>query len=293
MIEGGSFMIYSMTAFASKEQVISWGTLSCELRSVNHRFQDVSVRLSDELRQFEPLIRKRICANLQRGKIELTLRWHAKSMGQIPTVNMPMLERLKQIATQLSAHLPQLQVELSRLIQLPGVIEEVQLNLDDLQPPALALVDEVLRQLRAVRRQEGAALATGIAERGRAMATIADRLGQMIPTIRQGQRARLLSRFEQLPQSMDIGRFDQELVLWLQKMDIDEELDRFYSHLDQLNSILNQGGVIGKRLDFLMQELQREANTMSAKSVDSTMSVACIDLKVLIDQIREQVQNIE
>ncbi|CCF67566.1 YicC protein [Xanthomonas citri pv. punicae str. LMG 859] len=282
-----------MTAFAGSERITPWGTLGCELRSVNHRFLEVGVRLPEELRALEPLLRERVAAKNSRGKLDLTLRLRAPDNAQALAVNESLLQQLGALATRLDGVFPKLQVGFTDLLQLPGVLQVQDVDAPALQAQAVALLEEVVGSFVIAREREGAKLAEAISERVDAIERIAAEVRILIPVIREGQRAKLAARLADLPHPVDPGRAEQELVLWLQKLDVDEELDRLSSHIAEIRRVLKQREPVGRRLDFLLQEFNREANTLGSKSVDSRTSNAAVDLKVLIDQIREQVQNIE
>ena len=286
-------MIRSMTAFASGERVTPWGVLGCELRSVNHRFLETGLRLADDLRALEPVLRERMAARIQRGKLDLVLRLRATEAAVSLTVDEALLERLGRLAQQLDGQFPRLQVEFTSLLQLPGVLQTPSADGEALQVQALELLDQVLDEFIAAREREGAKLAAAICKRVDAIERIARQVRELVPAIRQGQRAKLAARLADLAHPVDPGRTEQELVLWLQKLDVDEELDRLDSHITEIRRILGQREPVGRRLDFLLQEFNREANTLGSKSVDARTSAAAVELKVLIDQVREQVQNIE
>ncbi|MBB5875146.1 MULTISPECIES: YicC/YloC family endoribonuclease [Xanthomonas] len=286
-------MIRSMTAYAGAERITPWGTLGCELRSVNHRFLEVGVRLPEELRALEPQLRERVAARISRGKLDLMLRLRAPDAAQTLAVNEALVEQLGVLAQRLGARFGQMQVQFVDLLQLPGVLQGQTVDPAALQAQALELLDEVLAEFVAAREREGGKLAAAIVERVDAVERIAGEVRTLIPAIRDGQRAKLAARLADLPHPVDPGRAEQELVLWLQKLDVDEELDRLGSHIKELRRVLRQPEPAGRRLDFLLQEFNREANTLGSKSVDSRTSNAAVELKVLIDQIREQVQNLE
>ena len=184
-------------------------------------------------------------------------------------------------------------MDFTGLLAVPGVLQAPATDGEALQARALELLDQVLDDFVAAREREGAKLAAVIAERVDAIERIASQVRELVPAIREGQRARLAARLADLPHPVDPGRAEQELVLWLQKLDVDEELDRLASHITEIRRILAQREPVGRRLDFLLQEFNREANTLGSKSVDARTSAAAVELKVLIDQVREQVQNIE
>ena len=286
-------MIRSMTAFASGERVTPWGVLGCELRSVNHRFLETGLRLSDDLRALEPQLREKVAARVQRGKLDLAMRLRAPEAATGLAVNEALLEQLGALAQRLDPKFPRLRVEFTELLQLPGVLQAPAADGEALQAQALELLDQVLDEFVAARGREGAKLAAAISERVDAIERIAGEVRTLIPAIREGQRAKLAARLADLPHPVDPGRAEQELVMWLQKLDVDEELDRLASHIVEIRRILGQGQPAGRRLDFLLQEFNREANTLGSKSVDARTSAAAVELKVLIDQVREQVQNLE
>ena len=285
--------IRSMTAFASGERTTEWGVLGCEMRAVNHRFLELGLRVPDELRVFEPLLRERVAARVSRGKLDLVMRLRSQGDGNALQVDEGMVEQLGSLAQRLSASFPQLRVQFTELLQFPGVLQSRGVDAEALQREALALVDAVLGDFIAAREREGQKLAVVIGERGEAIAGIAAEVRTLVPQIRAGQRQKLEARLADLSQPADPGRLEQELVIWLQKLDVDEELDRLDSHLSELRRVLKQSEPVGRRLDFLLQEFNREANTLGSKSVDARTSNAAVELKVLIDQIREQIQNIE
>lgn len=285
--------IRSMTAFASGEASTPWGMLACELRSVNHRFLEISPRLPDDLRALEPALRERIAARIQRGKLDVSLRLRPAESGGALQVDRARLAELARLSRELEADFPGLRTDFSQLLQIPGVVRAEGIDPAQLQAEALALLDRVLDGFVEAREREGAKLAQAIGERIDGIAAIREQVRECIPAIREGQRARLQARLADLPQPVDPGRLEQELVLALQKLDVDEELDRLDAHVSEARRVLKLREAVGRRLDFLLQEFNREANTLGSKSVDTRTSAAAIELKVLIDQIREQVQNIE
>ncbi len=286
-------MIRSMTAFASGEHTLDGGTLACELRAVNHRFLETGMRLPDELRALEPLLRERIAGRVSRGKLDLNLRLRTADGGDMLQLDQQRVGQLAELALDLESRFPKFQVEFTQLLQLPGVMRARSIDPEILQAAALSLLDEVLDAFIQAREREGGNLAAVITERVDGIAAIAGEVRELVPLIRAGQRTRLETRLSELKQPLDPGRLEQELVLSLQKLDVDEELDRLDSHVVEIRRILKQEEPVGRRLDFLMQEFNREANTLGSKSVDSRTSSAAVELKVLIDQVREQVQNIE
>ena len=285
--------IRSMTAYASGERSTPWGTLGCELRAVNHRFLELGVRLPDELRALEPALRERVSTRVSRGKLDLTLRLRASEGASLLEVDEALVERLGELASGLRGHFPDLRVGLVELLHFPGVLRSQAADPAELQAQALALLDEVLDEFVQARAREGGKLVAAILERVDGIERIAAEVRGLVPAIRDGQRAKLQARLAELAQGADPARVEQELVLSLQKLDVDEELDRLASHVHEIRRVFGQAEPVGRRLDFLLQEFNREANTLGSKSVDARTSNAAVELKVLIDQIREQVQNIE
>ncbi len=286
-------MIRSMTAYAGGERATPWGTLGCELRSVNHRFLEVGVRLPEELRALEPQLRERVAGRISRGKLDLVMRLRAPEAASSLAVDEALVEQLGDLARRLHSRFPDMRINFTDLLQYPGVLRGEAADTAALHAEALVLLDEVIHGFVAAREREGDTLAAAIAERVDAVERIAAEVRTLIPAIREGQRAKLAARLADLPHPVDPGRAEQELVMWLQKLDVDEELDRLGSHIGEIRRVLRQREPVGRRLDFLLQEFNREANTLGSKSVDSRTSNAAVELKVLIDQIREQVQNLE
>lgn len=286
-------MIRSMTAFAAAERATDDGVLGCELRAVNHRFLEVGLRLPEELRAFEPQLRERIAARVSRGKLDLGMRLRRNEGGAALQVDEALLGRLSLLGLELDSRFPGMHTELTQLLQFPGVLQGQAVDAEALQATALGLIEVVLDDFIAAREREGSNLARVISERADAITGIAAEVRTLVPQIRAGQRVKLEARLADLAQPVDPGRLEQELVLSLQKLDVDEELDRLDSHLSELRRVLKQKEPVGRRLDFLLQEFNREANTLGSKSVDARTSNAAVELKVLIDQVREQIQNIE
>jgi uncharacterized protein (TIGR00255 family) len=286
-------MIRSMTAFASGERATEWGVLGCELRAVNHRFLELGVRLPEELRALEPALRERVGSRASRGKLDLTLRLRPPEGGEALQLDPGRVSALSELALDMQARFPAMRVGFTELLQFPGVLRARATDPDAIAAEALALLDEVLDAFVEGRGREGAKLAAAIVDRVDQVEKIAADVRAMIPAIRAGQRQKLEARLADLPHPVDPGRVEQELVIWLQKLDVDEELDRLDSHVGELRRALSGDAPVGRRLDFLLQEFNREANTLGSKSVDARTSAAAVELKVLIDQVREQVQNIE
>ncbi|WP_374601218.1 YicC/YloC family endoribonuclease [Arenimonas sp.] len=287
-------MIRSMTAFAACERAATGGQLACELRSVNHRFHELSVRAPEELRAIEPALRERVAQKVSRGKVDLVLRFRpvAGSRGEL-RLNQPLLDQLAEAARGAEGRFPGLRTEFTDLLRYPGVVEEEALDQAGLQADALALLDETLAEFVAAREREGAKLAAVMRERIDGIERITGQVRDWLPEIRAALRAKLDGKLADLKLPLDPGRLEQEVVLNLQKIDVDEELDRLASHVAEARRVLGLPEAVGRRLDFLMQEFNREANTLGSKSVDSRTTQAAVELKVLIEQLREQVQNLE
>jgi uncharacterized protein (TIGR00255 family) len=287
-------MIRSMTAYASAERAGPSGTLTCELRTVNHRYLEISPRLPEELRNFESLLRERIAAKLSRGKVDVTVR--LRSDGQSVEnlkVNGSLLGRLSELALDMEARFPRMRVDFTELLRFPGVMQQAEVDTDELQAALLDVLDRALDALGDTRGREGSKLGELIAERLDAIERIVADVRVWLPEIQAALRARLEARLGDIRQPVEPGRLEQELVLQITRVDVDEELDRLSTHIGEARRVLGLKEPVGRRLDFLMQEFNREANTLGSKSVDSRTTNAAVELKVLIEQMREQVQNIE
>lgn len=289
----GTPMIRSMTSFASADSEGAWGALSVELRSVNHRYLELAVRLPEELRGLEPAIRERIGARLSRGKIDFGLR-HRRSEGATAlTLDEPVVTRLADVHRDLGARFPGLHTELTALLGWPGVLVEQGVDQEGLREAALALVDTALDEFVAAREREGARLAAFLRERLDGITALVAGVRGHLPEVRAALRTRFDARIADLKQPLEPGRIEQEVVLQLQRIDVDEELDRLTAHLAEAHRVLGLREAVGRRLDFLMQEFNREANTLGSKAADPRTTQAAVELKVLIEQMREQVQNLE
>jgi uncharacterized protein (TIGR00255 family) len=287
-------MIRSMTAYASAERIGPSGTLTCELRTVNHRYLEISPRLPEELRNFESALRERIAARLSRGKVDITVR--LRSDGQSVEnlkVNTGLLGRLSELALDMEARFPRMRVEFTELLRFPGVMQQAEVDADALQAALLDVLERALTALGETREREGGKLGELIGERLDAIERIVADVRRWLPEIQAALRARLEARLGDIRQPVEPGRLEQELVLQITRVDVDEELDRLATHITEARRVLALKEPVGRRLDFLMQEFNREANTLGSKSVDSRTTNAAVELKVLIEQMREQVQNIE
>ena len=286
-------MIRSMTAYASAETTGPTGTLSCELRTVNHRYLELSPRLPDDLRSFESLLRERIAAKLSRGKLDITVRRTSDSRSESLQVNNTLLARLSELNLDMAARFPGLHVEFTDLLRFPGVLQQNAIDPESQQAALFDVLDRALDALTATREREGEKLGEILRDKlDNIERVVADVRGWM-PQIRAALRTRLETRLADLKQPVEPGRLEQELVLQITRTDVDEELDRLSTHIGETRRVLGLKEPVGRRLDFLMQEFNREANTLGSKSVDARSTNAAVELKVLIEQMREQVQNIE
>lgn len=288
-------MIRSMTAFARRESRGEWGTLTWELRSLNHRYLEVAVRLPEELRGLEPAVRERMAARLSRGKVECSLRFRRDpaAAGGL-SLNEGLARQVLALTEQVRSLGPNLRpVGVMQVLGWPGVVEQAEVDLAPLNSAALALLDQAVDELVVTREREGEGLSAVIEQRLSTMSELVVQVRGCLPQIRAALRQRLEARLAELDVSADPGRLEQELVLQLQKIDVDEELDRLQTHVAEIGDVLKRDEPVGRRLDFLMQELNRESNTLGSKSAATETTVAAVELKVLIEQMREQVQNVE
>ncbi|HEY8094515.1 MAG TPA: YicC/YloC family endoribonuclease [Methylobacter sp.] len=288
-------MIRSMTAFAGNETEIGDLTLSCELRTVNHRYCDISLRLPDRLRFVEAELRTAIAAKISRGKVECSLSYKKQAKtGSSFTINTDAVSALLAAANAIEEQmLAPLSFSALDVLAFPGIQQEPDLDKEQLNLGIATLVDQTLVQLLEAREREGAQLKLLIEERCAKMLGFVVAAGKRMPEVLLLIRNKLKDRITELVAEPDFDRLEQELVLLAQKLDITEELDRLETHITEVLRVLKQKDPIGRRLDFLMQELNREANTLGSKSADKEMTQIAIELKVLIEQMREQVQNIE
>ena len=289
-------MIRSMTGFARRERQGPWGTLSCEIRAVNHRYLELSLRMPEDLRALENDARQVISAALRRGKVDagLYVRSGAPQAATLD-VHRPLVEQLARAAAEVAAITGAKLGDVSALdvLRWPGVIREPERDLDPLLGAAKALLRETVDELNASRAREGARIREMLVTRCEALQQAVAGLRSRLPDIATRIRSRVTERVVQLGAQVDPARLEQELVLLAYKMDVAEELDRIGSHVVETLQVLDAREPAGRRLDFLMQEFNREANTLSSKSQDAETTRAAVDMKVLIEQMREQVQNVE
>jgi uncharacterized protein (TIGR00255 family) len=288
-------VIYSMTGYAALSEELALGTLGVEIRSVNHRYLDLTFRLPDELRSFEPALREMVAARLTRGKVECRVGFQKGAASQVSLqLNMGLLDQLVELDQRVRAHLPgSAPLSANDVLRWPGILETDALPLEELKDRTLGLLDRTLHEFQQSRAREGEKLKGVLLDRVARMEQLLARVKPKIPVLVAAYQERLVSRLRDAGVEVDEDRIRQELVLFSSKVDVEEELSRLGTHLSETRRILANGGAAGKRLDFLMQELNRESNTLGAKSVDIDVSQASVELKVLIEQMREQVQNIE
>ncbi len=288
-------MIHSMTGYATASRELPWGAVSVELRSVNHRYLDVSFRVPDELRQAEQALRETISGAMTRGKIECRVSYALRSSSEGGTeLDTTLLAQVLELNARARAALPEARpLGVADILRWPGMLGADDLPGDELRATAGELLREALREFTAARAREGAKLAAVILERATEMRSRIAVVQPRIPTIIAAFQEKLNARLKEALVSADDERVRQEIALFINKIDVDEELSRLATHLDELQRILGKGGASGKRLDFLMQELNREANTLGSKSADIEVTRVAMDLKLLIEQMREQIQNIE
>ncbi|KPK40668.1 MAG: hypothetical protein AMJ69_01585 [Gammaproteobacteria bacterium SG8_47] len=288
-------MIRSMTAFTRQERSGDWGAIAVELRSVNHRYLDMSMRLPDELRALEPKLREAIQARLGRGKVDCTIRFEAPraSAGEL-VVDKDLAKQLAHASREVDALLySPAPVSSLDVLRWPGVLQAAPTDWERLHAEALGVLGEALTDLVSAREREGAKLRELIELRCQALSDVVQAVRAELPDIRARWREKLLARLAEIQAEADPARLEQEMVYLAQRMDVDEEIDRLEAHVAEVRRVLDVKEPVGRRLDFLMQELNREANTLGSKSVDASSTRASVDLKVLIEQMREQVQNIE
>ncbi len=288
-------MIRSMTGFARRELQGAWGTLVCELRTVNHRFLEVSLRLPEELRSLDSDLRQLIAAALRRGKVDASIYLKtATASVQLNELNTELLKqlasRLAEVRSTVNADAPLNPLD---LLRWPGVLKDAERDASPLLVSCQELVKETLVELNDMRHREGGRIHELLAQRCAAIATQVQLVKTRLPEITARQRERMLVRLATLNTQVDNERLEQELVIFAHKMDVDEEMDRLTSHLVEIRSVIASTEPAGRRLDFLMQELNRESNTLSSKSQDADTTRAAVELKVVIEQMREQIQNVE
>jgi len=292
-------MIQSMTGYAAASGDSARGTLSVELRSVNARYLDLQFRISDELRALEPLLRELIGTRVSRGKLDCRMFLNdsagAAAGGRL---NSEALARLRELAMEVLKAMPQAApLRVADVLRWPGIVAESPLNEDETRRLAAELCRKALEEFVASRSREGAKLAAAVSERIAAMRRRLEQVAPLVPQALAAYQAKLAERLKEALGSALGPSFDDrvraELALFATKVDVDEELTRLRAHMDEVERTLKKGGAVGKRLDFLAQELNREANTLASKAASPEISDCALELKLLIEQMREQVQNIE
>jgi uncharacterized protein (TIGR00255 family) len=288
-------MIYSMTGYATGARELGFGVLNVEIRSVNHRYLDIQFRMPDDLRAIEPQLREQLTGKLNRGKVECRISFGlAAGSTQLPELNEGLLQQLVGLSARVRAALPEAsEMHVSDVLRWPGMLGAEALPLEELRTACSELVQSVLEEFATSRAREGEKLRAMLSERAAAMEQRVAEVAPRMPEVLAAFREKLATRLKEAIANSDDERVRQEVVLFANRIDVDEELTRLATHISELKRVLDQGGVVGKRLDFLMQELNREANTLGSKSVDIAVTQASMGLKVLIEQMREQVQNIE
>jgi len=288
-------MIASMTGFARGETDGSWGVLVCELRSVNHRFLEGSFRMPDELRSTEGELRQILMRELKRGKVDCTITYRsAQAVANGLDIDSVALERVLSRVRELATLLPERHtVNLLDVLRWPGVVRDNSSGGDELPAAAQQVFIATLKELSATRRREGERLRDLLEQRCAILETLVAQVRARLPEVQVRVRARLNDRLAELKAQVDQDRLEQELAMLLQRLDVDEELDRLTGHIEEIRRVIGGNEPAGRRLDFLMQELNREANTLSSKSQDLETTRAAVDMKVAIEQMREQVQNVE
>lgn len=295
-------MPLSMTGFSRIDAELTdtdnrnWGAFAWEIRSVNHRYLETNFRLPEHLRELEPQLRERLRKTLTRGKVDIALHLNIDGGGDDNSlrINTPLVAQITSALEQIEDQLPNAApINAIDILKWPGVAQKQSLEREQLLSQTLQQFDAAIAQLIENRAREGAELATHIEQRLVAIAEHVKHVRAVMPNIIQAQRDKLSNKIAEISIELDRDRLEQEIVLLVQKADVDEELDRLDTHVIEVRRTLNQTGSIGRRLDFLMQELNREANTLSSKSIVSETTLAAVELKVLIEQMREQIQNIE
>ena len=287
-------MIYSMTAFARLEVKKDWGDAVWEIRSVNQRYLENFFRLPEQFRGLENTLREKLRQSLTRGKIECSLRIETKKQTNAElNLNKELANQVIQSLQWIKAQAGEGEINLTDVLRYPGVVEAQEQDLDAISQDLLTAFDDLLTDFIAMRGREGEKLNDIIQQRLDAITVEADKVRSQMPAVLQWQRERLLQRFEDAQINLDPQRVEQEMILLAQRVDVAEELDRLQMHVKETTNILKKGGAVGRKLDFMMQELNRESNTLASKSINADITASAVDLKVLIEQMREQIQNLE
>ena len=287
-------MIYSMTAFARLEVKKDWGDAVWEIRSVNQRYLENFFRLPEQFRGLENTLREKLRQSLTRGKIECSLRIEIKKQTNAElNLNKELANQVIKSLQWIKTQAGEGEINLTDVLRYPGVVEAQEQDLDAISQDLLTAFDNLLTDFIAMRGREGEKLNDIIQQRLDAIAVEADKVRSQMPAVLQWQRERLLQRFEDAQINLDPQRVEQEMILLAQRVDVAEELDRLQMHVKETTNILKKGGAVGRKLDFMMQELNRESNTLASKSINADITASAVELKVLIEQMREQIQNLE
>ena len=287
--------IKSMTAFCRQDFQAPWGALTCEIKSVNHRYLEPSFRLADNLRVLEPSLREILKKRLARGKIEVSIRIQTTEQDSSKlVVDTHLVDQLVSAAQQIQQSTGNTnQLSPNEILHWPGVLTTEKMNQELVTKEALRIFDETLDGFLEAREREGKALTVSVEQRLDDIHQQLKVVREKLPAIILRHKEKLLGRLSEIKGELDQNRLEQEMVYLVQKMDVEEEFDRLTTHVDEVARILNKGGPSGRRLDFLMQELNREANTLGSKSIDTQTTQASVEIKVCIEQMREQIQNME
>lgn len=287
-------MIYSMTAFAHLEIKKEWGNAVWEIRSVNQRFLETYFRLPEQFRNLEMTLRERLRASLTRGKVECSLRIElSNNQNSELALNKEYAEKVISSLQTLRGIAGEGEINLVDILRYPGVVDAQTQDLDQIGQDLLVGFEQILVDFIAMRGREGANLQALIQQRLDTIAEIATKVQAQMPEILQWQKDKLQQRFDELNLQLDPQRLEQEMVLTAQRVDVAEELDRLQLHVKETTNVLKKGGAVGRKLDFMMQELNRESNTLASKSINADVTNSAVELKVLIEQMREQIQNLE
>jgi uncharacterized protein (TIGR00255 family) len=287
-------MIYSMTGYAVAARELESAVLNLELRSVNHRYLDIQFRMPDELRGIESVLREALTGRLNRGKIECRISYAAIPGRKGLDLDEALLKQLVTLNARVRAALPEAQsISASDILRWPGMLGAESFDVDEMRKVCLSLLEQVLEDFTLTRGREGEKLKAILLERAAAVESRLEEVAPRMPQVIAAFQEKLATRLREALGNADEDRIRQELVLLANKIDVDEELTRLTTHIAELRRVLDKGGAVGKRLDFLMQELNREANTLGSKAADVTVTQVSMELKLLIEQMREQIQNIE
>lgn len=286
----GQPMIQSMTAYARIEHKAQWGTASWEIRSVNQRYLETYLRLPEQFRSFEPVLRDRLRNRLSRGKVEVNLRYElADNSNNELKLNQGLAKQLLDAASWLKQEAGQGEVNLTDILRWPGVLSSAEQDMDAIGADLMTAFDLAIDQFIEARGREGAAIKDMLLSRLDGVSEQIAIVREHMPKVMEYQRDKLTNRLAEIKGELDPARIEQEMILLAQKQDVAEEMDRLEAHVNEARRILKKGGSEGRRLDFMMQEFNRESNTLASKSISTEITAAAVDLKVLIEQMREQI----